>query len=117
MGLFSSGTPKVRIVKQGAGKRVLSLYDFVEDKNAAKAYAKEFAHVAPNRLEFMDRVSIWEGVYLPMREKEGWVLIKGGRNNGDRFKVEWQVGNDVIVAQQDDWDGLIAERLKKVKKQ
>ena len=79
--------------------------------------AKEFAQVAPNRLEFMDRVSIWEGVYLPMREKEGWVLIKGGRNNGDMFKVEWQVWNDVIVAQQDDCDGLIAERLKKVKKQ
>jgi hypothetical protein len=27
--------------------------------------------------------------------------------------VEWQVGNDVIVAQQDDWEGLITERLKK----
>ena len=116
MGLFSSGAPKIRIVKQGAGKRVLSMYDFVEDKNAAKAYAKEFAHIAPNRLEFMDRVSIWEGIYLPMREKEGWVAIKGGRNDGDRFKVEWQVGNDVIVAQQDDWEGLITERLKKTKK-
>jgi hypothetical protein len=63
----------------------------------------------------MDRVSIWEGIYLPMREKEGWILIKGGRNEGDRFKVEWQVGNDVIVAQQDDWEGLITERLKKQK--
>jgi hypothetical protein len=72
--------PKVRIVKQGADKRTLSLQDFVEDKNAAKAYAKEFAHIAPNRLEFMERVSIWEGVYIPMREKEGWVSIKGVRN-------------------------------------
>ena len=101
------------MVKQGAGTRVLSLYDFVEDKNAAKIYANEFAHVAPNRLEFMDRVFIWEDVYIPLREKEGWVRVKGGRNDGDRFKLEWKVGKDVIVAQQDDWEGLITERLKK----
>lgn len=115
MGIFGSKEPKVQLVKQGAGKRILSLREFVEDKAAAKAYAKEFSHVAPNRLEFMDRIYLWEGVYLPMREKEGWVSIKGGRNGGDRFKVEWQVGEDLIVSEQDEWDGTISERLKKKK--
>jgi hypothetical protein len=64
----------------------------------------------------MDRVSLWEGLYLPMREKEGWVCIKGGRNGGERFKVEWQVGAEIIIAEQDDWDGTITERLRKPKK-
>lgn len=116
MGMFGSKEPKVQIVEQGVGKRVLSLYDFVEDKNAAKAYARKYAHVAPNRLEFMDRVSLWEGVYISMRLDQGWMWIKGGRLDGDRFKIEWQVGEDVIVAEQDDWDGTILERLKKKKK-
>lgn len=115
MGLFGSKEPRIQLVKQSTGKRNLSLFEFVEDKSAAKSYAKEYAHIAPNRLEFMDRVSLWEGIYIPMREKEGWVCIKGGRNGGDRFKVEWQVGEDVIVAEQDDWDGTISERLKKKK--
>jgi hypothetical protein len=52
----------------------------------------------------------------PMREKEGWVCIKGGRNGGERFKVEWQVGAEIIIAEQDDWDGTITERLRKPKK-
>ncbi|CAB4694548.1 unannotated protein [freshwater metagenome] len=115
MGIFGSKEPRMQIIKQGAGKRILSLHEFIEDKEAAKQYAKEFSNVAPNRLEFMDRVSLWEGVYLPMREKEGWVCIKGGRNGGDRFKVEWRVGEDMIVSEQDDWDGTISERLKKKK--
>jgi len=116
MGIFGSKKPGIRIIKQGAGKRTLSLEDFIEDKAQARLYAKENAHVAPNRMEFMDRVSIWEGVYIPLREKEGWVQLKGGRNSGDRFKIEWQVGQDVIVASQDDWDGTITERLKASKK-
>jgi hypothetical protein len=51
-----------------------------------------------------------------MREKEGWVCIKGGRNGGERFRVEWQVGAEIIIAEQDDWDGTITERLRKPKK-
>lgn len=115
MGFFGPREPKVQILKQGAGKLVLSFNEFIEDKVAAQAYANEYAHVAPNRLEFMDRVQIWEGIYIPLREKNGWVSIKGGRNDGDRFKIEWQAGEDIVVATQDDWDGSISERIKKKK--
>jgi hypothetical protein len=113
MRFFKAEPPKVIVLQHAVGKRVLSLNEFIEDKLAAKAYAKEFVHVAPNRLKFMDRVTIWEGIYIPMRQKEGWVLIKGGRNDGDRFRVEWSVDDVVVVAEQDEWDGTVTERVKK----
>jgi len=115
MGFFGSREPKIQILKQGVGKLVMSFNEFIEDKVTAQAYANEYAHVAPNRLEFMDRVQIWEGIYIPLREKNGWVIIKGGRNDGDRFKIEWRAGEDIVVATQDDWDGTISERIKKKK--
>lgn len=117
MGLFGNKKPRIQVIKEGAGKRILSLEDFIDDKPAAKAYAREFAHVAPNRMEFMDRVNIWEIVYIPLREQQGWVRKSGGRGslNDERFKIEWQVGEDIIVATQDDWDGTVTEKLKKTK--
>jgi hypothetical protein len=113
MRFFKTKPPKVIVLQHAVGKRVLSLNEFIEDELAAKAYAKEFVHVAPNRLRFMDRVTIWEGIYIPMRQKEGWVCIKGGRNDGDRFRVEWSVDDVVVVAEQDEWDGTVTERVKK----
>jgi hypothetical protein len=67
-------------------------------------------------LEWMDKVNIFEAFYIPKRESEGWVPIKGGRNDGDRFKISWQVGNDVIVGQYNDGESTVTERIKKVKK-
>ena len=116
MGFFGQREPKVQILKQSAGKLVMSFNEFIEDKITAQTYANEYAHVAPNRLEFMDRVYLWESIYIPLREKGGWVRIKGGPNSDDRFKIEWRVGDDVVVATQDDWDGCISERIKKSKK-
>lgn len=104
---------------QFQGQRTLDLSknlpkDEVEQR---QAYADKYSHEALNRLEFMDRVTIFEGIYLPMREGEGWVLVKGGRNdpNGDRFIVEWRVGKERIAAEQDDWDGTIIEKKLKPK--
>lgn len=118
MGVFGPKEPKVQILKQSTGKLVLSFNEFIEDKVAAQEYANEYSHIAPNRLEFMDRVQLWEGIYIPLREKVGWVLLKGNYKDnwsGDRFKVEWQAGDDVVVATQDDWDGSVSERIKKKK--
>ena len=47
---------------------------------------------------------------------EGWVPIKGGRNDGDRFKISWQVGNEVIVGEYNDGESTVTEHLKKAKK-
>lgn len=66
-------------------------------------------------LEWMDKVNIFEGFYIPKRESDGWVHIKGGRNDGDRFKISWQVGNDVIVGVYNDGESTVTERLKKEK--
>ncbi|MSZ70345.1 MAG: hypothetical protein F2709_04180 [Actinobacteria bacterium] len=118
MGFFGAKEPKVQVLKQSAGKLLLSFNEFIENKVAAQEYANEYAHIAPNRLEFMDRVQLWEGIYIPLREKVGWVLLKGNYKDNwadDRFKVEWQAGDDVVVATQDDWDGSVSERIKKKK--
>jgi len=114
MGLFGPKEPKVQILKKSAEKLVLSFNDFIKDKSAAQAYANEYAP-PPNRVEFMDRVYLWESIYIPLREKGGWVCIKGGPGNDDRFKIEWKVGDEIVVATQDDWDGSITERIKKMK--
>ena len=118
MGFFSKKEPKVQVLKQSAGKLVMSFNEFIEDKSTAQAYAREYSHIAPNRLEFMNRVHLWEAIYIPLREKTGWVLFKGNYKDnwtGDRFKVEWQVGSEIVVATQDDWDGSVSERVKKSK--
>ena len=110
MRIFGNRSPKVRLISETSTKRVLDFSDFIEDKISAKNYAKEFAHVAPDRVEFMDRVKLWESNYVPFRESQGWKIIKGGRNSDDRFRIYWQVGEQIIVSSQDDWTGLITEK-------
>lgn len=63
----------------------------------------------------MDKVEIFETFYKPQRESEGWVAIKGGRNGDDRFRVTWQIGEDVIVGQYNDGEFTVTEKLKKQK--
>ena len=117
MGIFSSKTPKqpsIRIVKQGAGSRVLDFSEFMDPEMKKR--------IKSGVLEWMDKVQIFEDFYLPKRESEGWVLIKGGRFSDDftgdedlRFKVTWQVGDEVIVGQYNDGESTVTEKMRKQK--
>ena len=111
MGIFgtrASNEPNIRIIKEGTGSRVLDFSEFMDQEMKKR--------IRSGVLDWMDKVNIFEGFYIPKRESEGWVSIKGGRNDGDRFKVSWQVGNDVIVGEYNDGESTVTERLKKAKK-
>lgn len=111
MGIFSKGSPKepkIRIIKQGAGSRVLDFSEFMDQDMKQR--------IRKGAIEWMDKVDIFESFYIPKRESEGWVVIKGGRNDDDRFKVTWQVGNEVIVGSYNDLEWTVTERLRKQKK-
>lgn len=59
-----------------------------------------------------------ESYYIPKRESEGWVLVSGSyksKNTDDRFKAEWQVGEEIIVGKYNDGESTVTERLKKKK--
>jgi hypothetical protein len=108
MGIFGSKTPKqpnIRIVKQGTGSRVLDFTEFMDPEMKKRIKSGE--------LQWMDKVDIFEAFYLPLRQSEGWVAIKGGRNDDDRFRVTWQVGEDVITGQYNDGEFTVTEKLKK----
>jgi len=95
-------------MKQAAGSRVLDFSEFMD--------AEMKKRIRSGVLEWMDKVQIFEDFYIPKRESEGWVAIKGGRNDGDRFKISWQVGSEVIIGEYNDTLSTVTERLKKVKK-
>ena len=110
MGIFGSKTPKqpsIRIVKQGTGNRVLDFSEFMDSEMKKR--------IRSGVLEWMDKVDIFETFYIPQRQSEGWVAIKGGRNDDDRFSVTWQVGEDVIVGQYNDGESTVTEKLTKKK--
>jgi hypothetical protein len=110
MGLFSSRTPKppqIRIIKQFSGNRVLDFTEFMDDAMKQR--------VRNGTLDFMDKVTIFEAYYIPIRESEGWVAIKGGRNDGDRFKVTWQVADQILIGSYNDLEFTVTERVKKTK--
>ena len=111
MGIFGSKEPKIRVIKQGAGKRVLDFSEFMDKEMKQR--------IRQGVLEWMDKVQIFEGFYMPQRESEGWDLIKGGWLPGReevRFKVTWQVGEEIIVGQYDDTEFTVTERIKQQKK-
>ena len=60
-------------------------------------------------------MEIFESFYIPKRLSEGWELAKGGRNGGERFQVEWKVGDETIAAQYNDGESTVTEKLKKKK--
>jgi hypothetical protein len=110
MSLFGSKLPKepkIKVVKQAAGSRILDFSEFMDQEMKQR--------IRSGILDWMDKVNIFEAFYIPKRESEGWVAIKGGRNDSDRFKITWQVGDDVIVGQYDDLKWTVTERLKKQK--
>ena len=111
MGIFGSKTPKqprIRVVKQGAGSRILDFSEFMDSEMKKR--------IRSGVLEWMDKVDIFEAFYIPQRQSEGWVLINGGRGDDDRFRVTWQVGEEVIVGQYNDGESTVTEKLKKQKK-
>ncbi len=83
----------------------------VKENQERTAYAQQYEHVAPNRMEFMDRLEVWE-MYKEKREAEGWWLSK----TTGRTSCEWEVDGVTIKAEQDDWDGSIKEKKKAVRK-
>jgi hypothetical protein len=113
MGLFGSKpakVPQIRVLKQGAGSRVLEFSEFM-DQDMKK-------RIKSGALEWMDKVNIFESFYIPKRESEGWKLIKGNYKSSstdDRFKATWQVGDEVINASYNDGESTVTERLKKSK--
>ena len=110
MGLFSSRTPKpphIRIIKQLSGSRILDFTEFMDEAMKQR--------IRSGTLDFMDKVAIFEDFYIPIRESEGWVAIKGGRNDGDRFKVTWQVADQVLIGSYNDLEFTVTERVKKTK--
>ena len=107
MAIFGSKEPKIRVIKQGKGKRVLDFSEFM-DKDMKQRIRKGVA-------EFMDQVAIFEYFYMDQRISEGCVLTKGGRNDDDRFKVTWQVGGETIVGTYDDGEFTVTEKLKSKK--
>ena len=113
MGIFGSKAPRepqIKVVKQGAAGRVLDFSEFMDQEMKQR--------IRRGVLEWMDKVQIFEGFYMPKRESEGWILIAGNYKSSmsdDRFKVEWQVGDDVIVGEYNDGESTVTERLKKKK--
>ena len=113
MGIFGSKAPRepqIKVVKQGAAGRVLDFSEFMDQEMKQR--------IRRGVLEWMDKVNIFESFYMPKRESEGWILISGNYKSSmsdDRFKVEWQVGDDVIVGEYNDGKSTVTERLKKKK--
>jgi hypothetical protein len=110
MGIFGSKAPKepqIRIVKQSSAGRVLDFSEFMDKEMKQR--------IRGGTLDWMDKVDIFESFYIPKRISEGWVLVKGGRNDGERFQVEWKVGDESIAAKYNDGESTVTERLKKKK--
>jgi hypothetical protein len=68
-------------------------------------------------LEWMDLVEVFEGMYMGTCEGEGRILVKGGRNSDDRFKVLWEVDGMHVQGEYvfDDRWWIVTETLKKKK--
>lgn len=106
----ASTDPQVRVIRQGNGSRTL---DFSACMDAAMKN-----RIKRGELEWMDKVEIFEGMYLPLRQKQGWVQSKGGRgsSNDDRFKIQWDIDGETIVGSYDDQEFTVTERIKKSRK-
>jgi hypothetical protein len=114
MSLFKSrktGAPQIRVVKKTPSGRILDFTEFMDRDMEQR--------ISSGKLEWMDKVNIFETYYIPTRESEGWVLINGNyksSNGDDRFTAIWQVGEEVITAKYNDGESTVTEQLKKSKK-
>lgn len=114
--LFGSKEPKEpKIMVTGdlrSGKRILHFDQFMN---------KDMKYRIKNNirpLEWMDKVDIFESWYIPDRESKGWVLIKGNYQSNsteNRFKVEWQYENEIVIGEYMDEQFTVSERIKRKK--
>ena len=95
----------------------MSIYDVAWSNSTIEMFdgAKKLIGVPDSFKVHMDKVDIFESFYIPKRISEGWVLVKGGRNDGERFQVEWKVGDESIAAKYNDGESTVTEKLKKKK--
>ena len=102
----SSGT-QVKIESISSTKRLLDFSQFLTPDMKARKKSGE--------LQWMDLVEVFEGMYMEACEREGRRLIKGGRNDGDRFKVLWEVDGKKIQGEyvEDGKWWIVTETLKK----
>lgn len=102
----SSGI-QVKIESINSTKRLLDFSQFLTPDMKARKKSGE--------LEWMDLVEVFEGMYMESCEREGRRLIKGGRNDGDRFKVLWEVDGMKIQGEyvEDGKWWIVTETLKK----
>jgi hypothetical protein len=60
--------------------------------------------------EWMDLIQVWEVIYPSLRQEQGWTISKWF--DEDRLKLEWTIGEQVVVAQINRETGLIRETIK-----
>jgi hypothetical protein len=104
----TSENPQVQVLKEGTNSRTLGFSSFMGPEMKSRIKNRE--------LDWMDKVAIFEDFYIPFRKAQGWIEIKGGRSNDDRFRIEWSIGDEVIIATYDDFEFTVTERLKKSRK-
>lgn len=106
----TSQKPQVEVLKEGNNSRTLGFSSFMD--------AEMKSRIKNGELEWMDKVAIFEDFYIPSRKSQGWTPVEGGRggSNEDRFKIEWSIGDQVIVGTYDDFEFTVTERLKKNRK-
>ena len=102
----NSTIEQVKIENISSNKRLLDFSQFLTPEMNARKKNGE--------LEWMDLVEVFEGMYMGNCEREGRKLISGGRNDGDRFKVLWEVDGKRIQGEyiEDGRWWVITETLK-----
>lgn len=105
--ISANDTPQMQVVKQGKNFKTFEFSQFMDSEMKQRIRRRE--------IEWMDKVDIFETFYIPQRESEGWILMKGNYKSNsteDRFKVTWKVGDLTIVGSYDDLQWTVTERLK-----
>ena len=80
----------------------------MDAKRGSTAYAKEWEHIAPNRMEWMDRVSKWEG-FIDQKFGEGWKIVKEDRCEHAILSKD----GVTLDIKMDDWTGEMIIKEKK----
>lgn len=77
----------IKITQISAKKRELDFSQFLtpEMKDRKKS----------GKLDWMDLVEVFEVFYMKYRKKQGWIG-KRGNSTDDRFKVTWEVDDQII---------------------
>jgi hypothetical protein len=113
MGIFDkfkknqSSKPQMQVVKQKKNSVTFGFSEYMDEEMKQRIMRRE--------IDWIDKVDIFETFYIPQRESEGWILLKGNKKSNsteDRFKVTWKVGEFTIIGSYDDLQWTVTERLK-----